>query len=61
MAVNLRPEAALVGPGEGLRRHQELLTALETNDRDVVLEALANHGGQRYLEPGSPSRACRLG
>ena len=50
MAVNLRLEATLVGPGEGLRRHQELLTALETNDRDVVLEALCDHGGQRYLE-----------
>ena len=32
MAVNLRAEAAELGPGEGIRRHQELLTALETND-----------------------------
>jgi len=29
MAINLRLEASLVGPGEGLRRHEELLTALE--------------------------------
>ena len=29
---------------------QALLTALETNDRDVVLEALCEHGGQRYLQ-----------
>ncbi|HEY5116792.1 MAG TPA: GntR family transcriptional regulator [Nakamurella sp.] len=50
MAVNLRLEATLVGPGEGLRRHEALLTALETNDRDVVLEALCDHGGQRYLQ-----------
>ena len=50
MAVNLRLEATLVGPDEGLRRHEELLTALETNDRDVVLEALCDHGGQRYLQ-----------
>ena len=50
MAVNLRLEASLVGPDEGLRRHAELLTALETNDRDVVLEALEDHGGQRYLQ-----------
>lgn len=59
MAINLRLEATLVGPGEGLRRHEALLTALETNDRDVVLEALCDHGGQRYLqfraEPASTS------
>ena len=40
MAINLRLEASLVGPGEGLRRHEALLTALETKHRDVVLEAL---------------------
>jgi DNA-binding GntR family transcriptional regulator len=50
MAVNLRLEASLVGPGEGIRRHEALLTALETNDPDVVLEALYEHGGQRYLQ-----------
>jgi DNA-binding GntR family transcriptional regulator len=50
MAINLRLEASLIGPGEGLRRHEALLTALETNDRDVVLEALCDHGGQRYLQ-----------
>lgn len=51
MAVNLRLEASLLGPDEGLRRHQQLLTALETNDVDVVLEALRDHGSQRYLTP----------
>jgi DNA-binding GntR family transcriptional regulator len=50
MAVNLRLEASLVGPDEGLRRHEALLTALETNDREVVLEALCDHGSQRYLQ-----------
>lgn len=50
MAINLRLEASLSGPGEGLRRHEALLTALETNDRDVVLEAMREHGGQRYLQ-----------
>ncbi len=50
MAINLRLEASLVGPGEGLRRHAALLAALETNDRDIVLEALCDHGGQRYLQ-----------
>ena len=57
MAINLRLEASLVGPGEGLRRHEALLTALETNDRDVVLEALCDHGGQRYLQFRTESAA----
>jgi DNA-binding GntR family transcriptional regulator len=51
MAVNLRLEASILGPDEGLRRHQQLLTALESNDVDVVLEALRDHGSQRYLAP----------
>lgn len=50
MAVNLRLEASLVGPDEGLRRHESLLVALETNDLEVVLTALSDHGGQRYLQ-----------
>jgi DNA-binding GntR family transcriptional regulator len=50
MAINLRLEANLVGPGEGIRRHAALVTALESNDTDVVLAALAEHGGQRYLQ-----------
>ena len=50
MAINLRLEATLVGPGQGIRRHEALLTALESNDLDVVLTALADHGGQRYLQ-----------
>ena len=50
MAINLRLEASLVGPGEGIRRHAALVTALESNDRDVVLAALEEHGGQRYLQ-----------
>ena len=49
MAVNLRLEASLMGPGEGLRRHAELVTALESNDPHRVLDALQEHGGQRYL------------
>jgi DNA-binding GntR family transcriptional regulator len=50
MAVNLRREAKLVGPEEGLQRHERLLTALETNDREAVLFALEEHGGRRFLE-----------
>jgi DNA-binding GntR family transcriptional regulator len=50
MAVNLRREAKLVGPQEGLQRHERLLLALETNDREVVLAALLEHGGRRFLD-----------
>jgi DNA-binding GntR family transcriptional regulator len=50
MAVNLRAEAAELGPDEGLRRHAELIDALTTEDVDRVLVALENHGGQRFLD-----------
>lgn len=50
MAVNLRREAVLLGPEEGLRRHEELLTAVESNDQAVVLQALTQHGTRRYLD-----------
>lgn len=51
MAINLRREAQLVGPEEGLRRHEAMLAALESNDRQRVLDALTDHGAQRFLEP----------
>ncbi|MET0693634.1 MAG: GntR family transcriptional regulator [Propionibacteriaceae bacterium] len=54
MAVNLRREAKLVGPQEGLQRHERLLRALETNDREVVLAALLEHGGRRFLDSELP-------
>ena len=54
MAVNLRLEASALGPDEGLRRHQQLLTALETNDVTVVLEALREHGTHRFLARPAP-------
>ena len=50
MAVNLRAEAAELGPEEGLRRHAELIDALATDEVDLVSAALANHGGQRFLD-----------
>jgi DNA-binding GntR family transcriptional regulator len=50
MAINLRREARLVGAEEGIRRHERLLLALETNDRESVLSALEEHGGRRYLD-----------
>jgi DNA-binding GntR family transcriptional regulator len=53
MAQNLRREAALAGPGEGLRRHRVLLDTLAGNDRDQVLAALDEHGTHRFLPAAS--------
>jgi DNA-binding GntR family transcriptional regulator len=50
MAVNLRREAVLLGPQEGLRRHEQLLAAVETNEPAVVLQALDQHGSRRFLD-----------
>src|ERR1700712_2566680 len=50
MAVNLRREAALMGPQEGLRRHRSLLVAVETNDQQTILLALEQHGSRRSLD-----------
>ncbi len=50
MAVNLRREALLLGPEEGLRRHRQLLAAVESNDPKVILLALEQHGTRRYLQ-----------
>ncbi len=50
MAVNLRTEAVLRGPQEGLLRHERLLEAVRTNDREVLLRALEEHGVQRFLD-----------
>ena len=52
MAVNLRREARLIGPQEGLRRHERLLEALESNERQAVLVALEEHGARRFLDLG---------
>lgn len=60
MAVNLRREAKLVGPEEGLQRHERLLRALETNDRETILAALDEHGGRRFLELGRPPSLADL-
>ncbi len=50
MAVNLRTEAVLRGPQEGLLRHERLLEAVRSNDREVLLRALGEHGVQRFLD-----------
>lgn len=47
MAKNLRTEART--QRDGIARHQELLTALETNDPAIVVKALHEHGHLTYL------------
>ncbi len=50
MAVNLRREALLLGPQEGLRRHERLLQAAESNSQSAMLSALDQHGVRRFLD-----------
>ena len=60
MALNLRREAAVLGPDAGLLRHERLLHALHLGDRELVLRELSAHGGRRFLRdelgdlPGEP-------
>jgi DNA-binding GntR family transcriptional regulator len=49
MAVNLRREAELHSPGQGLDRHAAILGALESDDAGTVLDALDRHGERTYL------------
>lgn len=50
MARNLREEARRRGSAkEGIARHEELYAALESNDPDLVLKAIHEHGHLTYL------------
>jgi DNA-binding GntR family transcriptional regulator len=49
MAVNLRREAEVRAPMDGVARHEILLAALESDDADVALEALDRHGARAFL------------
>ena len=49
MAVNLRREAELHTPGQGLERHGAILAALESDEPQTVLDALDRHGELAYL------------
>jgi DNA-binding GntR family transcriptional regulator len=53
MALNLRREAQLLGPAEGIRRHERLVAALESNDRQQILDELDSHGSRRFLTTSS--------
>ncbi|WP_410873317.1 GntR family transcriptional regulator [Nocardia sp. A7] len=52
MARNLREETEAGARREGVRRHGELLAALETNDPVQAEAALRRHGEQTYLKLG---------
>ncbi|MBY4213718.1 GntR family transcriptional regulator [Rhodococcus fascians] len=49
MARNLREEARVANPVDGIRRHEWLLEAIESNDVGVALAALKQHGELTYL------------
>jgi len=49
MAANLRREAQVRTPHEGVHRHQRLFDAVATGDVDEVLVALSDHGARSYF------------
>lgn len=52
MARNMREEARVSDPADGIRRHEELLDAVASNDRATALAGLARHGELTYLYLG---------
>lgn len=50
MAMNLREEARHHRATDGIDRHRAILTALESNDADTVIMALADHGHLQFLD-----------
>jgi DNA-binding GntR family transcriptional regulator len=50
MAINLRREAELARPDDGVRRHERLFAAVKSGDVAAVLTALADHGARSYLD-----------
>ncbi|MCW2940519.1 MAG: transcriptional regulator, GntR family [Actinomycetia bacterium] len=49
MAANLRREAELRAPAEGVLRHQRLFDAIASGDPAVALDVLATHGARTYI------------
>ncbi|MEU7867237.1 GntR family transcriptional regulator [Dactylosporangium sp. NPDC049140] len=49
MALNLRREATVARPHDGVHRHERLHEAVGTHDGEAVLRALAGHGARSYL------------
>lgn len=50
MAVNLRREAELARPADGVLRHERLFAVVRSADADAVLAQLSAHGAQSYLD-----------
>ncbi|MFF5214995.1 GntR family transcriptional regulator [Micromonospora sp. NPDC000442] len=49
MAINLRREAEVAQPHDGVHRHERLFEAVAVGDPEVVLAVLSEHGARSYL------------
>jgi len=49
MAVNLRREAEVAEPADGVHRHERLLAAVAQGDATSIMAALSAHGARTYL------------
>jgi DNA-binding GntR family transcriptional regulator len=49
MAANLRREARVGTPQDGVHRHQRLFDAVAAGALDDVLAALSNHGARSFF------------
>ena len=49
MAVNLRREAEVAAPADGVHRHERLMAAVEGGDAGAILAELDRHGARTYL------------
>jgi DNA-binding GntR family transcriptional regulator len=50
MAINLRREAEVAQPLDGVHRHERLLEAVAGGDPEEVLSVLSEHGARSYLD-----------
>jgi DNA-binding GntR family transcriptional regulator len=50
MAVNLRREAEVSRPTDGVLRHERLFAVVRAGDADAVLAELSAHGARSYLD-----------
>ncbi|GIJ36248.1 GntR family transcriptional regulator [Micromonospora sediminimaris] len=49
MAINLRREAEVAQPHDGVHRHERLFEAVAAGDPELVLAVLSEHGARSYL------------
>lgn len=49
MAINLRREAEVARPQDGVHRHERLFEAVAAGDPELVLAVLSEHGARSYL------------